>query len=61
MAVARRAMGYDDDGDDDGGGRRQCACAEVVQQRIHQSNEINNKSPMRVTLFVRWESDLSSF
>jgi hypothetical protein len=32
MAVARRAMGYDDDGDDDGGGRRQCACAEVVQQ-----------------------------
>jgi hypothetical protein len=24
----------------------------VVQQRIRQSNEINNKSLMRVTLFV---------
>jgi hypothetical protein len=35
--------------------------AVVVQQRIRQSNEINNKSPMRVTFFVRRESDLSSF
>jgi hypothetical protein len=28
------------------------ARAVVVQQRIRQSNEINNKSLMRVTLFV---------
>ena len=39
----------------------QCTRAVVVQQQIRQSNEINNKSPMRATLFVHWESDLSLF
>jgi hypothetical protein len=61
MAAVQRAMGYDDNGDNNGGGRRQCARAVVVQQQICQSNEINNKSLMRVTLFLRQESDLSSF
>jgi hypothetical protein len=64
MATARLATGYDDDGDNDGGGttgngdgdndgggQRQCARTVVVQQQICQSNEINNKSLMRVTLF----------
>jgi len=56
MVAARWAMGYTDDGY---GEQRQCSRAEVVQQWIRQSNEINKKSPMRVTLFR--ESDLSSF
>jgi hypothetical protein len=43
------------------GGSCQCARAVVVQQQIRHSNKINNKSPMRVTLFVHRESDLSSF
>jgi hypothetical protein len=56
MVAAQGAMGYADDGDDVADDD---SAHKVVQQRIRQSNEINNKSPMRVTLFR--ESDLSSF
>jgi hypothetical protein len=56
MVAAQGAMGYADDGDDVADDD---SAHKVVQQRIRQSNKINNKSPMRVTLFR--ESDLSSF
>jgi hypothetical protein len=43
MVAARWAMGYADDGDDVADND---SAHEVVQQRIRQSNEINNKSPI---------------
>jgi hypothetical protein len=42
-----------------GGDARAVVCGGAAANFL--SNEINNKSPMRVTLFVRRESDLSSF
>ena len=48
MVAARWAMGYADDGDDVAGDdvADDDSAHEVVQQRIRQSNEINNKSPI---------------